>query len=588
MFKLEGNVDRYLFSWDDWIIKSSLDAVKVLMRSSGSGQSCPAHPNNFYTHSENPQINMWMVNKAGENEQEKNEAVIVFPRCSVHDAVHGQWLVEQAREGRIDKQKVATFLCRQEDDVLPKSKQKSVLLSLLDNNIQREVSTWNQNQTNEIAHLLSLECVQWIIQQACEGNWKKEDVGKIVCRENEEHKLVIAVLDEETQKQVALFSQEKTNEVAHLMNADFVLWLIDMAIEGKWSREEVGSVICRKNSDEQLILATLDEETQKRVSLFNQERTIEVAHLMSVEFIEWLIHEASAGRWSREEVHKIVYKDNRDDRLVLSTLNFETQKQVAVLYKEKTNKVAHLMGAEFVQWWLLEMANEDKWLKLFAELIVWMENADKQLVLATLDLETQIQTALVNQRKTIEVAHQMNLEFHQWLVQEAFEGRWKSEDVANFVFRNNTNNQVILSTLDERSQKRLAILYQEKTSEVAHLLSAEFVLWLIEMANEGKWSKEAVGSIVCRKNINDQLILATLDKKIQREVAVFNKTKTCTTLPYMEEGDFLQWLYQEAIEGRWNEQMVFGVLAKEEVDGKAFFVPRRKKGIVFVNIQHPF
>ena len=73
-------------------------------------------------------------------------------RCSVHDADHAQWLVEQAREGQLEKEKVGALLCEEDD-------KGSVLLSLLDKDVQKEVSPWNRNKTNKIAHLLSSDYV---------------------------------------------------------------------------------------------------------------------------------------------------------------------------------------------------------------------------------------------------------------------------------------------------------------------------------------------------------------------------------------------------------------------------------------------
>ena len=91
------------------------------------------------------------------------------------------------------------------------------ILSFLDKDGQKEVSSWNQNETKKIAHLLSSEFVQWLLQQALEGKWKKEDVANIVFRENAKDQLVLATLDEETLKQVAQFNKERTIKVAHLM-----------------------------------------------------------------------------------------------------------------------------------------------------------------------------------------------------------------------------------------------------------------------------------------------------------------------------------------------------------------------------------
>ena len=305
MFKLSGSLDRYLFVDTIWVIKSSLDADKALIRSGKSGQICPAHPSNFFTQKPDLDLNTW----ADEIQDEKFEEGVVLLRCSVHDADHAQWLVEQAREAKMEKENVGAFLCEEDN-------KGTFLLSLLDKDVQKEVSPWNRNRTNKIAHLLSSDCVQWIVQQALEGNWDKEDVVGIVCRKNRDHTLVLATLDFETQKQVAMLNQEKTTEVAHLLSSEFHHWLVQQTLEGKWSKEDVVSVVCRKTRDNQLVLATLDEETQHQVAVLNQEKTIEVAHLMSSHFVQWLIQQANKGVWFKEYVDSIVWKMNGSRQLV--------------------------------------------------------------------------------------------------------------------------------------------------------------------------------------------------------------------------------------------------------------------------------
>ena len=79
------------------------------------------------------------------------------------------------------------------------------------------------------------------------------------------------------------------------------------------------------------------------------------------------------------------------------------------------------------------------------------------------------------------------------------------------------------------------------------------------------------------------MILATLDKETQRQVAAFNKIKTCSAVPYMD-ADFLEWLYQEAVDGRWKEKLVFDAVVKEELDGEACFSSRIKPGGWFVKL----
>ena len=249
MFKLEASVDRYLLvnpRDEGWTIKSSLNAENALMKSFGSSQSCPAHPNNF--DQESLDINMSIkVNEAGEEEKEKWEDGSAFLRCSIHDAVHGPWLqlVDQAREGQIEKEKVGALLCEQEDDVWPP------LLSFLDKEVQKEVSLWNQNKTNKIAHLLSPECIQWIVQQACEGNWEKEAVVTIVFKKKEEGQPILAILDEKTQKQVAVFNKEKTCSAVPYMEKEgnFLRWLYQEAVEGRWNQQMVFAAVVKEEVD---------------------------------------------------------------------------------------------------------------------------------------------------------------------------------------------------------------------------------------------------------------------------------------------------------------------------------------------------
>ena len=159
----------------------------------------------------------------------------------------------------------------------------------------------------------------------------------------------------------------------------------------------------------------------------------------------------------------------------------------------------------------------------------------------------------------------------------AIEGRWTKEEVANIVCREDNEGTTILSLMDFETQKELAFWQRERTIEVAHLLGAKFLQWLIDQALDGRWSQEDVSRVVCRRDSSNQLILSTLDEEIQKKVAVFNPAKTCNVVPYMDAG-FLEWLYQEAEEGRWDKQMVFKALTKEEVDGKVNITTRIKSG----------
>ena len=109
----------------------------------------------------------------------------------------------------------------------------------------------------------------------------------------------------------------------------------------------------------------------------------------------------------------------------------------------------------------------------------------------------------------------------------------------------------------------------QKTKEGAHLL--------VHMASEGRLEKEDVGTMMCSKNGENSLILATLDKEPQRIAASFNKNKTCLSLAYMGD-EFLKWVYTEAEEGRWPSETVFKALVKENVGGVDVITSRIKPG----------
>ena len=114
----------------------------------------------------------------------------------------------------------------------------------------------------------------------------------------------------------------------------------------------------------------------------------------------------------------------------------------------------------------------------------------------------------------------------------------------------------------------------ENTSEIAHLL--------VQMASEGKLEKEDVSTILCSKDRDNRLILATLDEEPQRIAAAFNKTKTCLSLAFMGN-EFLNWIYTEAEEGRWPSQIVFKELVKENVGGVDVITSGIKPGNMFID-----
>ena len=304
MFKQEDK-DRHLYVRPGeaiWSIEYQLNKGDIELKGGLANQSCPAHPSSYL--SQEGDANNWETEDGVKQE--------VHLRCATHDLENAKWLVEQGREELISKEKVGALLCEEDN-------KESFLLSLLDADVQQEVATWNREATEKIAHKLSLEFVQWLIKEAREGKWDKEEVGSIVCRENKEGAVILSLLDFETQRELAEWNRGKAIEAAHLLGPNFVDWLIQMAMEDNWSKKDVGSVVCRKNANNRLILAKLDEETQRQVAEFNKAMTCSAIPYMEDEgdFLHWLHQEAIEDRWDQEMVFRFLKQEKVDGKVVV-------------------------------------------------------------------------------------------------------------------------------------------------------------------------------------------------------------------------------------------------------------------------------
>ena len=136
---------------------------------------------------------------------------------------------------------------------------------------------------------------------------------------------------------------------------------------------------------------------------------------------------------------------------------------------------------------------------------------------------------------------------------------------------------------------------------------AEHARWVVEQARLGELDKEKAGAFLFDLDDEGGVLMSLLAEEVQKEVSTWNKTKTLEAVPFLTQGDFLPWLYQEAADGRWTiisyflfdnissamssftrtektkpfsrweKESVFAALTKEEVAGREVFVPRRKK-----------
>ena len=152
------------------------------------------------------------------------------------------------------------------------------------------------------------------------------------------------------------------------------------------------------------------------------------------------------------------------------------------------------------------------------------------------------------------------------MVAVAKEGHWEKKEVHTLLCEEDNKGAVMLSRLQVESQLEVATWNsQEKTLQIAHKMSSEFLQWLIQEAEEGRWSGKELGAAFCQLDEDIQLKLATVDEELQKKLAVLNKTKTCLSVP-MLGSNIQEWLYQEALEGRWDQDRVFRVLERKETE----------------------
>ena len=123
----------------------------------------------------------------------------------------------------------------------------------------------------------------------------------------------------------------------------------------------------------------------------------------------------------------------------------------------------------------------------------------------------------------------------------------------------------------------MAAWNEEGTLRIVHKMSTEFLDWAINEAQQGRWNGKALGAAFCELDEEGRLKLAAVPEDLQKRLAVLNKTKTCLSAP-MLGSTILGWIYEEAIHGRWDQDLVFKWLERQETE-KGVVVSARVKHI---------
>ena len=111
----------------------------------------------------------------------------------------------------------------------------------------------------------------------------------------------------------------------------------------------------------------------------------------------------------------------------------------------------------------------------------------------------------------------------------------------------------------------MAAWNEEGTLRIVHKMSTEFLDWAINEAQQGRWNGKALGAAFCELDEEGRLKLGTVPEEQQKQLAIMNKTKTCLSAPILES-TILEWIYEEAIHGRWDQDLVFKWLERGETE----------------------
>ena len=152
------------------------------------------------------------------------------------------------------------------------------------------------------------------------------------------------------------------------------------------------------------------------------------------------------------------------------------------------------------------------------------------------------------------------------MVVVARDGHWDKTNVFNFLCTEDKDGSLFLSRLGFNIQTEAALWNQDGINKIAHKISKELLQWIIQQAKEGNWDSERIANEVCQKSSDKRPKLLLFDEEAQKELAVMNKSITCQIIPWLGS-NLREWIFQEASEGRWDQAMVFRFLEREEKDG---------------------
>ena len=107
---------------------------------------------------------------------------------------------------------------------------------------------------------------------------------------------------------------------------------------------------------------------------------------------------------------------------------------------------------------------------------------------------------------------------------------------------------------------------QRATGQVAPRFCSDLLQWILQQVDEGNFNNAEFARGVCDKSTDQRPTLPSLEEEVQKKLALLNKDKTIFILPWLSS-NLQKWIYQEAQEGRFDQDEVCKVLKREEKEG---------------------
>ena len=226
-------------------------------------------------------------------------------------------LVERVKANQLDK-KIAL------DVLFPDDKGGGVLFQLAKGSHWGLIDNWAKEEGvdfSTIVQRMNLSGLEDMVEVAKEYHKEKDRVHALLCEEDDEKNIVLSRLSFKTQQEVVFWNQDRTNQIAHKISKDLLQCLIQAANKGNWNGEGLGGAFLQLNSDNKLKLTTVDAELQKQLIVLNKIKACSSVPLIENNIQFWMYQEALEGRWDPEMIFRVLREEEAEGSRVTPVYN---------------------------------------------------------------------------------------------------------------------------------------------------------------------------------------------------------------------------------------------------------------------------